>query len=266
MIRDPVSESVIRLLRDSHASARSSWPNFSTITTAAQYRLLHSLCRKRIPAGGSVLDWGAGTGHASIYLSRAGFSVTGYSFDGFSFQDLLGDSPYRFVAGNASEPIRLPFDERIFDAVLSVGVLEHVRETGGEELASLREIRRVLRPGGVMICVHLPNAASWIDAFARATGRKSHTYRYTSAEVHRMFGATGFQVEEAGRYGALPRNQIARVLPRWLCDSVAFSNFYGAADWLGAALLPWFVQNHYVVATVPRSARNPAQSNPESQA
>lgn len=258
MARDSVSTSVIRLLRDTHTSVRPAWPNFSTITTGAQYRLLHRLCRKWISGGGSVLDWGAGTGHASIYLSRAGFNATGYSLDGFSFQDLLGEAPYRFVAGDASEPTRLPFDDGTFDAVLSVGVLEHVRETGGEELASLREIRRVLLPGGVMICVHLPNAASWIDAFARVTGRKSHAYRYTSAQVRHMFGVTGFHIEETGRYGALPRNQITRVMPRRLCDSAAFSNFYDAADCLGAALLPWFAQNHYVVARAPLPDRNPA--------
>jgi hypothetical protein len=66
--------------------------------------------------------------------------------------------------------------------------------------------------------------------------------------VRTLFKAGGFRVERSGRYGALPRHQIAAVLPRWLCDSEEFSYFYDAADWIGAALLPWFVQNHYVVA------------------
>jgi hypothetical protein len=33
--------------------------------------------------------------------------------------------------------VMLPFPDTCFDAVASVGVLEHVRETGGNELASL---------------------------------------------------------------------------------------------------------------------------------
>jgi SAM-dependent methyltransferase len=238
-------------LRDTHHAGRPSWPNFHTITTGAQYRTLHRLCQQWIPSGGHVLDWGAGTGHASIYLSRAGFEVTGYSMDGFSFQDLLGNGPYRFVAADAAEPIRLPFNDEEFDAVLSVGVLEHVRETGGEELASLREICRVLRPGGVMICVHLPNARSWIDAFARVTGRKFHTYRYKPLDVRRLFAASDLRVTQTGRYGALPRNQIGHVIPQRLCDSEAFSRIFDAVDLAGAALLPWFVQNHFVVARRP---------------
>ena len=239
---------MIRLLRDAHHAGRPCWPNFDTITTGAQYRTLHRLCRKWIPAGGRVLDWGTGTGHASIYLSRAGYATTGYSLDPFSFQDLLGEAPYTFVAGRASEPIALPFDGSEFDAVLSVGVLEHVRETGGDELSSLREIRRVLKPGGVLICVHLPNANSWIEAFARSRGVWGHRYRFSTAQVRRLFRESGFHVERHRRYGALPRNQISRVLPRRLCDSEMFSRIYDATDAVLAALMPWFVQNHYVIA------------------
>jgi SAM-dependent methyltransferase len=248
MAGDPVSAYVLRLLRATYRGGRSSWSNYATITTGAQYRLLHRLCRQWIPSGGRVLDWGAGNGHASIYLSRAGYETTGYSFDGNYYADLLGEGMYRFVAADSSEPVLLPFADGEFDAVLSVGVLEHVRETGGDEVGSLREIRRVLRPGGVMICVHFPNAASWIEAFARLRGSIGHVYRYGLADVRRLFGASGFRIVRHGRYGALPRNQIARVIPTRLCDSEAFSRIYDAVDVIGAALLPWVAQNHYVVA------------------
>jgi SAM-dependent methyltransferase len=248
MAYDSVSSSVLQLLRDLHHNGRPSWPNFDTITTGAQYRILHRLCRQWIPGGGRVLDWGAGNGHASIYLSRAGFEATGYSLEPFSFQDLLGANPYRFVAADPLEPVRLPFGDGEFDAVLSVGVLEHVRETGGDESASLREIWRVLRPGGIVICVHLPNARSWIEALARLRGVWGHAYRYRPADALALFHASGFHVERYEHYGALPRNQVARVFPRWLCNSEVFSRSYDAVDSVGAALLPWFVQNHLVVA------------------
>jgi SAM-dependent methyltransferase len=251
MAEDTTSGGVIRLLRDAQHGGRPAWPNYDTITTGAQYRILHRLCREWILPGGSVLDWGAGTGHASIYLSRAGFRATGYSFDSFSYRDLLGDAPYRFVRARPNEPIALPFDDGEFDAVLSVGVLEHVRETGGDEGASLREIRRVLRPGGVLICVYLPNKRSWIEAFARWRGAGGHRYRFTGTEIRKLFRESGLHVERMGRYGALPRNQVARVIPRRLCDSQAFSKLYDATDVILAAMIPWFVQNHYVVARCP---------------
>lgn len=258
MSRESAGAQVIHLLRERYSAGELVWSNYGTITTGAQYRLLHRLCDEFIPRGARVLDWGAGNGHASTFLSRAGYVTTGYSFDGFSFEDLVRGMPYRFVRADPSEPVRLPFDDGEFDAALSVGVLEHVRETGGNELGSLREIRRILKPGGIFVCVHLPNAASWIEAFARLRGAKGHDYRYDRSQVFEMFRAAEFGIERYGRYGILPRNQIGRILPRRLCDSVTFSRFYDGLDRLGASALPWFVQNHYVVARAPLPGRNPA--------
>lgn len=251
MADDLVSESVLRLLRDMHRHGRPGWPNYDTLTSGAQYRRLHRLCREWIPPGGRVLDWGAGTGHASVYLAKAGFDTTGFSFDGFSFEDLVAGGRYRFVAGRADDPVRLPFADASFDAVLSVGVLEHVRETGGDERASLHEIARVLRPGGVFLCYHFPNAGSWIEALARNFGAFSHAYRYRPADVRGVFEGTGLEIVRHARYGLLPRNQVARILPRKVCDLAAFSRTYDAVDRLGAGLLPWIVQNHLVVARKP---------------
>lgn len=257
MAQESTSTQVIRFLRDAHHAGRPAWSNFDTITTGAQYRLLHRLCEEWIARDAHVLDWGAGTGHASTFLSRAGYVTTGYSLDGFSFKDLVESPPYRFVPADPSEPVRLPFGDGEFDAVLSVGVLEHVRETGGNEIGSLREIHRILRPGGIFLCVHLPNAASWIEAFARVRGDSGHAYRYSPRDVREIFGAAGFVIRRYGRYGALPRNRVSRVIPRWLCDSETFSRIYDAADRIGAALIPWFVQNHYIVAQSPVPAQRP---------
>ena len=49
----------------------------------------------------------------------------------------------------------------------------------------------------------------------------------------------------------VPKIPLAQVLPRKLCDSEGFSRFYDAMDAAGSALLPWFVQNHLVVARRP---------------
>jgi len=111
------------------------WKQFRSLAGAAQYQNLWRLVRQYVPSGAEVLDWGAGTGHFSYFLCRAGYKATGYSLDDCLFQDLVAEFRYRFVRGR--DPVMLPFPDTCFDAVASVGVLEHVRETGGNELASL---------------------------------------------------------------------------------------------------------------------------------
>lgn len=36
-------------------------------------------------------------------------------------------------------------------------------QCGGEELASLAEIRRILKPGGLFFCYHFPQKSGWVE-------------------------------------------------------------------------------------------------------
>src|SRR5688572_30482210 len=105
---------------------------------------------ERVPPG-RLLDWGCGLGQMSYLLQRRGFDVV--SYDMGETADALPDLPLtravRIIRG--IHPTTLPFESATFDVVLSCGVLEHVDEYSGvrgNELISLREIHRVLKPGG----------------------------------------------------------------------------------------------------------------------
>jgi SAM-dependent methyltransferase len=242
------------ILRELMARAQESGvplPQFGSLAGARQYRRLYGMVRAHIAAGARVLDWGTGFGHFSCFLSRAGYRATGFAIEGASLAAWL-DAPYeRFVGGSPAEPVRLPFADAEFDAVASIGVLEHVRETGGEEAGSLAEIARVLRPGGLFLCYHLPNRASWIDFISsRVPGKHHHLYRYTRADIERLMRDAGLELLECARYGILPRNGLHR-LPgplrraRWLAD------LWDALDAvLGVALAP-LCQNFAFVARRP---------------
>jgi SAM-dependent methyltransferase len=216
-----------------------------------QYRTLYRLVRRYAPAGAQVLDWGAGNGHFSFFLARAGYRATGYGFDGDAFRTWLGDPSYHFIAGSATDPVTIPFEAASFDAVASVGVLEHVRETGGTEDASLREIARVLKPGGAFIAYHFPNRTSWIDwAASRVPGKHHHVYRYGAADIVGLVRAAGLDVVALGRYGMLPRNSLDRMLGP-LGDAPAFVRAYDGVDAaLGGVFAPW-CQNWWFVARKP---------------
>ena len=109
--------------------------------------------RSSVAPGARVLDYGCGAGTTVALLCEAGFDAHGVDirWDGADFREL--DDPsgrLRYY----EEGGRLPFDDDSFDLVISDQVFEHVVPLE----ASIREIERVLKPGGVSYH-HFPSKA-----------------------------------------------------------------------------------------------------------
>ena len=234
------------------ALARSGQPDtpkrLRSFVGAHQYLRLYRLFRKYVPKSARVLDWGAGSGHFSYFLTRAGYRASGFSFGPYKFAGWLQDPSYEFTGGSPAEPTRLPYADASFDAVSSIGVLEHVRETGGTEAGTLAEIARILKPGGHFVCYHFPNRLSWIDFAASITGgRHRHVYRFTRGGIEALVRGAGLELLEIERYGLLPRNSL-RGLPALLARSRAFARAWDGVDAaLGVPLGP-ICQNWAFVA------------------
>jgi SAM-dependent methyltransferase len=122
-------------------------------------------------APGQVLDWGCGFGQMADLLDRRGVPVTLYDYRP---TEPPGRRPLlhhpRLLADVGDDPVRLPYEDDRFDAVLSCGVLEHVSDPD----ASLDELRRVLRPGGRLYVYKLPNRFSYLEAIAKRMGLYYH--------------------------------------------------------------------------------------------
>lgn len=94
---------------------------------------------------GKVLDIGCGAGNMpkAIRHYRPDLEVWGTDLSQHALKTALaGPDGARFVAAGGE---RLPFPDGFFDAVTMFDVLEHIPDPVG----ALREIRRVLRPGGL---------------------------------------------------------------------------------------------------------------------
>lgn len=168
---------------------------FVSRVCASQYIRAYELVGRYVPRGSRVLDWGAGSGHFSYFLLERGNHVTAFTLEKHCGLDdhLRASYADRYESVASHDARLLPFQDESFHAVVSIGVLEHVRETGGSEEASLREIRRVLKPGGVFLCYHLPNRYSWIEAtnkYLRSWFSKRqykyHGFKYTRPDIRRL--------------------------------------------------------------------------------
>ena len=102
-----------------------------------------------VRTGGVVLDYGCGAGALVAAGRAAGLDISGADvFYGGSAAraeaaaaGLLGTTVREIVNG------RIPFDDAVFDLVVNNQVMEHVADLD----ATLGEIHRVLKPGGLIL-------------------------------------------------------------------------------------------------------------------
>lgn len=237
------------LSRYKSCSDRDGSQAFDSILSIHQYYRLYELLEKYGAPDDTVLDWGCGSGHFSLFLASQRFKTHGF---GFSPPGLISNEiesgAVSFKLGDATEPTKLPYDDATFDLVVSVGVLEHVREYGGDEGGSLSEIRRILKPGGHFICVHFPNRWSWIEALSQALGRWHHRYRYERKEILSLFGSAQFALLECARYGIFPRNIFGKILPQRLRGSQGVAKVFDFLDAVFSIPFRPICQNWLVVA------------------
>lgn len=164
-----------------------------------------------------ILDWGCGKGHISHLLTRAGFRVTSADVaDGGEDSAFHQSAPILQERGIHPVPLRhafeLPFDDASFECVTSFGVLEHVPQ----DVESLKEIRRVLTPNGLLYVSFLPYRTSWTQALARLLGDQYHDRLYGVGQVRRLARDAGFEVVGMHLGQLLPKNPVPRQLSAFL--------------------------------------------------
>jgi 2-polyprenyl-3-methyl-5-hydroxy-6-metoxy-1,4-benzoquinol methylase len=163
----------------------------------------------RIVADGPrrILDWGCGWGQITHLLRQEGADVTAFDYrPGLEAGGLYPLERYPEIEAQlSSDPVKLPFESGSFDAVLSLGVLEHVAHPN----ESLEELKRVLEPGGTLYVYKLPNRYSYLEKVAKLVGLYYHGEKagdavYTKRSVLRLVEAHGFVVTEFRRANMLP--------------------------------------------------------------
>jgi SAM-dependent methyltransferase len=146
-----------------------------------------------------ILDVGCGAGGNLDLLSAFGVTrgvePAGPGLEGCRARGL---GPDRVVEGEADA---LPFENGEFDLVTSFDVLEHIED----DLGALKEIARILRPGGYAMLTVPAYRFLW-SVHDEALG---HRRRYMASEIHRLLNSAGFMVERRTYAITLPLPAIA---------------------------------------------------------
>lgn len=221
--------------------------HFGSYISGSQYLKAYRLVNKYSGHRSKILDWGTGSGHFSYFLLSQGYSVNAFSIESESnlAEYLKKSYPGKYNILLNQDPISpLPFDDQIFDTVVSIGVLEHVRDTNNNEIQSLTEIRRVLKPNGIFLCYHFPNKYSWIEAVTKHLDSKyNHDFKYTKVDIKELNKKCNMELLEISRYGIMPRNSF-RIAP----NNILLTKVFNSIDNLLSVLLNPFCQNYYFVA------------------
>ena len=159
-----------------------------------------------VEAAGDILEIGAGTGaNVDRYGSRAS-TITLTEPDPHMRARLVKRFPGASVTDAACE--HLPFEDARFDTAVSTLVLCSVRDPA----RSVRELRRVLRPGGKLLFIEHVAAAPGTRR-RRWQGRVEPLWRrvlgncHLTRETERTIERAGFRIEQ------LERESIRKTLP-----------------------------------------------------
>jgi ubiquinone/menaquinone biosynthesis C-methylase UbiE len=134
--------------------------------------LLDQLMKGRITPSMKILDAGCGIGRNSEYFIRNDYDIFGLDLNGQAIQELKERIPFwnehfdddRYAIANLED---IPFSKAEFDFIISSAVL-HFSEDRAQFTSHLKELIRVLRPGGIL--------------FIRMTTK--HTLAHLSQQLH----------------------------------------------------------------------------------
>lgn len=174
--------------------------------------------------GKSLLEIGCGRGTSAIYQalrSKMSVTLTDYSDSALEIARRNVDKYGIKAEICRADLFALPFPDNQFDAVISLGVMEHIEETD----RGYSEMLRVLKPGGLIISMNVPEkpgniqrlAARANSLLARCFSKEDKKWldkgsRSKTADVYRTFKTSSDFARDATAAGS-PSVRIIEVNP-----------------------------------------------------
>jgi SAM-dependent methyltransferase len=170
--------------------------------------------RLHLQPGDLVLDLGCGFGRHAFEAARRGARVVAFDYAAAELKEVRGTFGAMADAGEVAgescagtvqgDATGLPFGDATFDRVIASEVLEHIPD----HAAALRELARVLRPGGTMavtVPAWLPEKICWAlsEEYHAPFVAGGHVRIYRQGELRHRLRDAGLQPGESHRAHAL---------------------------------------------------------------
>ena len=199
------------------------------------------LSRAGVTTAQRLLDLGCGDGHNLVWLSR--FAAHLYGSDYNLVRLVRAKAQNRAATIFAADVLDFPSDDAAFDIVFFNHVIEHIPD----DVAALHTVKRILRPGGLLV-LGTPNEGAWWWQLAYRRDPASlagtdHQHFYTAETIAPKLSAAGLRLLEIHHMGWGP--------PDWRLDGRIRK--YKLVDDLfsivGATLLRRQASSLYLLAT-----------------
>ena len=151
---------------------------------------------KGLPQG-RALDIGAAAGRNTTVLEEQGWESFALEYD----ESGAGLAKSRGIKVMRADATKLPLADNQFDLAISYDVLEHIED----DVKVVEEIKRVLRPGGLVLIAVPADPRLWSEHDVAV----SHLRRYTRESLSKLFDDAGFIIEEVQSWNVLLRPAVA---------------------------------------------------------
>lgn len=136
---------------------------FTGYSLLKQHHTVMQMVQQTQAPGNMILDVGCGTGITVLELAEKGYRASGIDFAPNMIDRAKQDAEAKGVVCDfqVASAENLPYPAQHFDMVIALGLLGNLRD----DTACLREMRRVLKPGGIVLLT-MPNVLAvdrWIS-------------------------------------------------------------------------------------------------------